>query len=172
MLNDHRQQAKTSVKCAVLTVSDTRTKETDKSGHLMVELLEKHGHSIEQYEVIQDEITLIQEMIKRVCANNNVEAVLINGGTGIARRDVTIEAIQPLFAKEIPGFGELFRMLSYQLDIGSASMLSRAIAGVLNNRVVFSTPGSSKAVKLAMEELILPELGHAVREVTKDNKVI
>ncbi|WP_047986048.1 MogA/MoaB family molybdenum cofactor biosynthesis protein [Ornithinibacillus californiensis] len=172
MLNDHRQHAKGCVKCAVLTVSDTRTKETDKSGQLMVELLEKHGHSIEQYEVIQDEITLIQEMIKRVCANNNVEAVLINGGTGIASRDVTIEAIQPLFAKEIPGFGELFRMLSYQLDIGSASMLSRAVAGVVNNRVVFSTPGSSKAVKLAMEELILPELGHAVREITKDNKAI
>lgn len=168
MLKDHRQNALPSVKCAVITVSDTRTKETDKSGKLMIELLELEGHKISQYEIISDEKTLIQETLKGVTANNEVHAVLINGGTGIANRDVTIEAIQPLFSKEIPGFGELFRMLSYQFDIGSASMLSRAIAGVINNRIVFSTPGSSKAVNLAMKKLILPELGHAVNELKKD----
>ncbi|WP_096270116.1 MogA/MoaB family molybdenum cofactor biosynthesis protein [Paucisalibacillus globulus] len=168
MLKDHKRLAKRSVKCAVITVSDTRTKETDKSGKLMIEFLENGGHKVLQYSIIPDEKTVIQETVKGVTASNEVEAVLINGGTGISNRDVTIEALQPLFAKQIPGFGELFRMLSYQLDIGSASMLSRAIAGVINNRVVFSTPGSSGAVELAMERLILPELGHAVREVTKD----
>ncbi|WP_026905896.1 MogA/MoaB family molybdenum cofactor biosynthesis protein [Paucisalibacillus globulus] len=168
MLENHRQHAKHSVKCAVITVSDTRTKETDKSGKLMMEFLEKEGHEIRQYEIIPDEKIIIQETVKGMAANSDVEAVLINGGTGISYRDVTIEAVQPLFSKEIPGFGELFRMLSYQLDIGSASMLSRATSGVVNNRIVFSTPGSRGAVKLAMEKLILPELGHAVREITKD----
>jgi molybdopterin adenylyltransferase len=170
MLIEHRQHGNRSVKCAVLTVSDTRTEETDTSGKMMKEYLEQQGHEIQQYEIIPDDITIIQETLKGITANNHVEAVLINGGTGVSYRDVTIEAIEPLFSKEIPGFGELFRMLSYQIDIGSASMLSRAIAGVVNNRIVFSTPGSSKAVKLAMEKLILPELGHAVREVTKDFK--
>jgi molybdopterin adenylyltransferase len=168
MLFDHRQHAKLSVKCAVITISDTRTKETDKSGKLMMEFLKSNGHEVLQYDIIPDERTIIQETVKGVTASKDVEAVLLNGGTGISARDVTIEAIQPMFTKEIPGFGELFRMLSYQLDIGSASLLSRAIAGVINNRIVFSTPGSQGAVKLAMEKLILPELGHAVREVTKD----
>jgi molybdopterin adenylyltransferase len=168
MLQDHRRDATRSVKCAVITVSDTRTQETDKSGKLMIEFLENEGHEVRQYEIIPDEKTIIQENVKGMAASSDVEAILLNGGTGISYRDVTIEAIQPLFSKEIPGFGELFRMLSYQLDIGSASMLSRATSGVINNRIVFSTPGSRGAVKLAMEKLILPELGHAVREVTKD----
>ncbi|WP_042148568.1 molybdenum cofactor biosynthesis protein B [Paucisalibacillus sp. EB02] len=168
MLKNHRQHAKHSVKCAVITVSDTRTKETDKSGKLMIEFLESNGHMVLQYNIIPDEKTIIQETVKGVTSSSDVEAVLINGGTGISSRDVTVEAILPMFDKQIPGFGELFRMLSYQLDIGSASMLSRAIAGVINNKIVFSTPGSRGAVELAMEKLILNELGHAVREVTKD----
>lgn len=168
MLKDHRENERASVKCSVMTVSDTRTKETDKSGKLIIQLLEAEGHSITHYDIVRDEKTVIQEMLKNVTICHDVDVVLINGGTGISYRDVTIEAIQPLFTKEIPGFGELFRMLSYQLDIGSASMLSRAIAGVMNNRIVFSTPGSPKAVQLAMEKLILPELGHVLKEVTKD----
>ncbi|MBC5637409.1 MogA/MoaB family molybdenum cofactor biosynthesis protein [Ornithinibacillus sp. BX22] len=168
MLKEHRENERASVKCSVMTVSDTRTKETDKSGKLIIQLLEAEGHSITHYDIVRDEKRLIQEMVKGVTIRQDVEAVLINGGTGISNRDVTIEAIQPLFTKEIPGFGELFRMLSYQLDIGSASMLSRATAGVMNNRIVFSTPGSPKAVQLAMEKLILPELGHVLKEVTKD----
>ncbi|MBS3680283.1 MogA/MoaB family molybdenum cofactor biosynthesis protein [Ornithinibacillus massiliensis] len=168
MLKEHRENERASVKCSVMTVSDTRTKETDKSGKLIIQLLEAEGHSITHYDIVRDEKRLIQEMVKGVTIRQDVEAVLINGGTGISNRDVTIETIQPLFTKEIPGFGELFRMLSYQLDIGSASMLSRATAGVMNNRIVFSTPGSPKAVQLAMEKLILPELGHVLKEVTKD----
>ncbi|WP_339215615.1 MogA/MoaB family molybdenum cofactor biosynthesis protein [Ornithinibacillus sp. FSL M8-0202] len=168
MLQEHRENERASVKCSVMTVSDTRTKETDKSGKLIIQLLEAEGHRITHYDIVRDEKRLIQEMVKGVTIRQDVDVVLINGGTGISERDVTIEAIQPLFTKEIPGFGELFRMLSYQSDIGSASMLSRATAGVMNNRIVFSTPGSPKAVQLAMEKLILPELGHVLKEVTKD----
>ncbi|GIO25922.1 MogA/MoaB family molybdenum cofactor biosynthesis protein [Ornithinibacillus bavariensis] len=168
MLSRHRQHEIKAVQCAVITISDTRTKETDASGREIIDLLEENGHQVMQYTIIKDEKEVIQQLLKSATTNNNVEAVIMNGGTGISNRDVTIEAIQPLFSKEITGFGELFRMLSYNLDIGSASMLSRAIAGVINNRIVFSTPGSTKAVKLAMEKLIIPELGHAVKELRKD----
>lgn len=170
MLSTHRQNVKQTVNCAVITVSDTRTIETDKSGAFIKELLEIEGHNIIQYVIVQDELMLIQHKLKEMTDSNEIEAIIINGGTGISHRDVTIEAIKPLLSKELPGFGELFRMLSYQLDIGSASIMSRAIAGVLNECIVFSTPGSTKAVKLAMEKLILPELGHAVYELTKDKE--
>jgi molybdopterin adenylyltransferase len=168
MLSEHRQHGKTAIQCAVITVSDTRTKETDKSGSVIIDLLEGNGHHLTSYDIVADEKEEIQRILESVTSSKHVEAVIMNGGTGISKRDVTIEAIQPLFSKEIPGFGELFRMLSYNLDIGSASMLSRAIAGVMNDCVVFSTPGSTKAVKLAMEKLILPELAHVVQEVKKD----
>ncbi|WP_010098679.1 MogA/MoaB family molybdenum cofactor biosynthesis protein [Ornithinibacillus scapharcae] len=168
MLSAHRQDAKQMVKCGVITISDTRTIDTDKSGAFIKELLQTAGHNVMQYEIVQDETLFIQQKVKEMTVNKEIEAIIMNGGTGISNRDVTIEAIQPLFSKELPGFGELFRMLSYQLDIGSASIMSRAIAGVINNCIVFSIPGSVKAVKLAMEKLILPELGHAVGELAKD----
>lgn len=168
MHEKHHHHTKTTVNCAVITVSDTRTEETDQSGKQMVDMLQSAGHSVTFYKIVADEKAHIQQVLQEATASKGVEAVLINGGTGIAERDVTIEAIQPLFTKEIPGFGELFRLLSFQFDIGTASMLSRATSGVVNRCVVFSTPGSTKAVKLAMEKLILPELGHAVSEVKKD----
>jgi len=168
MLKDHRKTSPENTSCAVITVSDTRTKDTDKSGKLMIDLLETSNHQVNFYEIVQDDKQRIQNAVKQATQQENIEAILINGGTGISMRDVTIESIEPLFDKELPGFGELFRYLSYELDIGSASMLSRATCGVVNNRIVFSTPGSSGAVKLAMEKLILPELGHAVREIKKD----
>lgn len=168
MLKDHRKEAPDHVSCAVITVSDTRNKETDKSGKLIIELLEKAGHRISFYEIVKDDRQSIEQTIRKATENENVEAVLMNGGTGISKRDVTIETIEPMFDKQLDGFGELFRYLSYELDIGSASMLSRATAGVIHNRIVFATPGSSGAVKLAMEKLILPELGHVVRELKKD----
>jgi molybdopterin adenylyltransferase len=168
MLEEHRRNAKESVICAVMTVSDTRTKDTDKSGKLIVDLLQESGNEVCHYQIVPDEKVAIQEAIEVIISDTHAEVLILNGGTGISFRDVTVEAIQPLFTKEIPGFGELFRILSYQLDIGSASMLSRAVAGVVNHRVIFATPGSTKAVKLAMEKLILPELSHVVREVSKD----
>ncbi|SDQ42887.1 MogA/MoaB family molybdenum cofactor biosynthesis protein [Virgibacillus salinus] len=168
-VHEHKQN-KLFVKCMVLTISDTRTERTDKSGKLMVTLLEEAGHHIEIKEIIQDESTAIKEITSSGLENPNVDIILMNGGTGIAYRDVTIETIQPMFEKEITGFGELFRMLSFQEDIGSSAILSRAIAGVSKNTAIFAIPGSSGAVKLAMERLILPELSHIAHEIKKDIK--
>jgi molybdenum cofactor biosynthesis protein B len=165
---EHKKEAPKSVNCKVITVSDTRTKETDKSGQMMISLLQEAGHVIGDYVIVKDEEGPIRLEILKGCENPEIDVILTNGGTGIARRDVTIETVQKLFEKEMTGFGELFRMLSYQEDIGSAAILSRAAAGVINNKAVFSTPGSSGAVKLAMTKLIIPEIGHVVRELRKD----
>jgi molybdopterin adenylyltransferase len=165
---EHKQAAPSQVRCKVITVSDTRTPETDKSGKLMMEMLEAAGHKIVDYVIVKDEAEPIKSEVLKGCNNTDVDVVLTNGGTGIAKRDVTIETVQSIFEKEIPGFGEIFRMLSYTEDIGSAALLSRAAAGVVNDRAVFSTPGSTGAVRLAMEKLIIPEIGHVVRELTKD----
>jgi len=167
-VKEHKNQAPDSVACKIITVSDTRDETTDKSGKLIMDLLESHGHKIADYVIVKDERELIKAEVQSGCANPEVEVVITNGGTGIAMRDVTIETVAKLFDKEITGFGELFRMLSYQEDIGSAAIMSRAIAGVVNSRAVFSIPGSSGAVKLAMNKLILPEIGHVVRELKKD----
>ncbi|MFB7637642.1 MogA/MoaB family molybdenum cofactor biosynthesis protein [Peribacillus butanolivorans] len=167
-VKEHKKAITEAIRCKVITVSDTRNKETDKSGALMIELLKLKGHEVTEYEIVKDERGAIQGAVTAGCENSQVDVILTNGGTGIANRDVTIEAVKELMTKEIPGFGELFRMLSYQEDIGSAAILSRAIAGVVNNKAVFSTPGSSGAVRLAMNKLILPELGHVVGELRKD----
>ncbi|WP_010647576.1 MogA/MoaB family molybdenum cofactor biosynthesis protein [Oceanobacillus massiliensis] len=156
------------VACAVITVSDTRDKDTDKSGKLIVEQLHASNHQVNLYKIIPDETELIEQTVAEAVHSKEIEAVILNGGTGISNRDVTIESIQHLFDKELPGFGELFRYLSYQQDIGTASMLSRAASGVVNNRIVFALPGSAGAVTLAMEKLILPELVHMVTEIKKD----
>lgn len=165
---EHKMEAPKMVKCKVITVSDTRTKDTDRSGQLMNDLLKENGHIIVDYVIVKDDTESIVEEVKKGCKSPDIDVILTNGGTGIAKRDVTIEALSPLYEKEISGFGELFRLLSYQEDIGSAALLSRAAAGVLGNKAVFSTPGSTGAVKLAMNKLILPELGHVVRELKKD----
>ena len=167
-INEHKLEAPHSVNCKIITVSDTRSVETDKSGKLIKGLLEENGHIVVDYEIVRDEKTLIRTSVLKGCETRNIDVVLINGGTGIAKRDVTIEAVQSVFEKEITGFGEIFRILSYQEDIGSAAMLSRAIAGASMDTAVFAMPGSSRAVKLAMERLIIPELGHVVKEIKKD----
>lgn len=165
---EHKREAPSRVRCKVVTVSDTRTEATDKSGALIKQLLGEQGHGVTAYDIVSDEQAAIREAIVTGCQAADVDVVLINGGTGIATRDVTIETVQALLTKEIVGFGELFRMLSYTEDIGSAAILSRAIAGVVDDTAVFAMPGSSGAVKLAMHKLILPELGHVVREIRKD----
>lgn len=167
-LQEHKKTAVIQVNCKVITVSDTRNKDTDKSGQLMKELLENSGHQVVDYVIVKDDAEAIRTEVKKGCNDERIDVVLTNGGTGIAKRDVTIETVRQLFEKEISGFGELFRFLSYQEDIGSAAILSRAIAGVYNNTAVFSTPGSTGAVRLAMNKLILPELGHVVKELKKD----
>lgn len=166
--HEHKKEAPKTVNCKVITVSDTRDKETDKSGRLMMDLLEQAGHKIVDYVIVKDEMNPIKNEIIKACAREDIDVILTNGGTGIAMRDVTIETVRGLLDKEIVGFGELFRMLSYQEDIGSAAILSRAIAGVVKNKAIFSTPGSTGAVNLAMKKLILPEIGHTVREINKD----
>ncbi len=152
-----------SVVCAVLTISDTRTADTDKSGQLMKDRLADAGHVVSHYQIVKDEPERIAAEVKRLAASPNIQAILLNGGTGIAPRDTTYDAIASLLTKELPGFGEIFRQLSYA-EIGSRAIASRAVAGIHTNAhkntLIFSVPGSSKAVKLAMEALIIPELIH------------
>lgn len=167
-VHEHKKEAPKVVNCMIVTVSDTRTVETDKSGQLIRELLEAAGHQVLDHVIVADEGDIIAAAVRKGSNTDGIEAIITNGGTGIAKRDVTIETISELLDKEIPGFGELFRMLSYTEDIGSAAIMSRALAGVKNDRVVISIPGSSGAVKLAMNKLILPELGHMIREIRKD----
>lgn len=166
----HKREAIPYVKTMVITVSDTRNKETDKSGQTMIEYLKQAGHEVILYQIVKDDEKAIRDAIILGCQSDRVDVILLNGGTGIATRDVTVETVKNLLDKEMPGFGEIFRLLSYQEDIGAAAMLSRAIAGVVKGKVVFATPGSTGAVKLAMNKLIIPEITHAVREVNKDRK--
>jgi molybdenum cofactor biosynthesis protein B len=152
------------VNCAVITVSDTRTPETDRSGQMAQQLLQAAGHSIGWYALVKDEPTQIREQLVDLSQRSNLDAFIFNGGTGIASRDTTYDAIAALLDKQLPGFGELFRWLSYQ-EIGSRAMASRAIAGVYRNKLIFSLPGSTHAVRLAIEKLILPELAHLVDQL-------
>lgn len=167
-VHEHKKKAPASVACMVLTVSDTRNITSDKSGLMMKEMLINMGHTVVSHQIVKDNFISIQEQIRLADYNDNIEALLINGGTGISFRDTTYEAVSQMLDKEIPGFGELFRYISYEKDIGSAALLSRAVAGVRGETAIFSAPGSSGAVKLAMNELILPELAHVIREIKKD----
>jgi molybdenum cofactor biosynthesis protein B len=155
----HHQLDAAAVTCGVITVSDTRSEADDTSGQRIRALLEEHGHRVAFYRIVRDEPERIAAMVQ--AAPPAIEVLICNGGTGVARRDTTYEAIARLLDKELSGFGELFRVLSYE-QIGAAAMLSRATAGVAGQRVIFSVPGSTKAVELAMTKLILPELGHVV----------
>lgn len=165
-LQRHRREAPAAVPSAVVTVSDTRTLETDTGGALVQELLEKNGHSVTERAIVRDDPAEIRAAVERTTAANGTRAVIVTGGTGVAPRDVTPDSVEPLLERVIPGFGELFRMLSFE-EIGSAALLSRALAGLRAGRVVFVVPGSRGAVRLAMERLILPELAHLAGEATK-----
>ncbi|MBP3040379.1 molybdenum cofactor biosynthesis protein MoaB [Bacillaceae bacterium Marseille-Q3522] len=167
-VQEHKMEAPKTASCKIMTVSDTRSMETDKSGKLIRTLLQEAGHQIADYVIVKDEKNLIKYEIEKGSKDPQVDVILLNGGTGIAQRDVTIETVQKLFTKVIVGFGELFRMLSYTEDIGSAALLSRATAGVIHHTAVFAMPGSSGAVRLAMTKLIIPELTHVIRELHKD----
>ncbi|SCS72303.1 MogA/MoaB family molybdenum cofactor biosynthesis protein [Staphylococcus caeli] len=156
------------IQCAVLTVSDTRNYETDKGGKLVIELLSDLNVSIssEHYCIVKDDQALIRKQLLQ-WLDDEIDVIITTGGTGIAQRDVTIEAVSSLITKEIEGFGELFRYLSYSEDVGSRALLSRAIAGTIGEQLIFSVPGSTGAVKLAVNKLIKPELNHLVNEITK-----
>jgi len=162
----HRKGAPARVSTAVVTVSDTRTLETDTGGARVAELLGAAGHPVVAREIVRDEPSAIAGIVSELVARGDVGALILTGGTGVAPRDITPEAVEPLLDRVIPGFGELFRALSYA-QIGSAALLSRALAGLASGRVVFVLPGSRGAVELAMEKLVLPELGHLAAEAVK-----
>lgn len=162
----HREAAPPSVRCAILTISDSRTRETDTSGRLIHDLLAMKGHEVGVYKIVPDEPDQIRQVVGEWSQQDDLQAILSNGGTGIAGRDTTYDALAGLLEKRLDGFGELFRMLSYE-EIGAAAMLSRAVAGVYRNKLIVAMPGSSNAVKLAMTKLLLPELGHLIFEIAK-----
>ncbi|MBI4635977.1 MAG: MogA/MoaB family molybdenum cofactor biosynthesis protein [Candidatus Rokubacteria bacterium] len=163
---EHKAHAPRSVGCFIVTVSDTKTPETDTSGALIRELLTAAGHGVVGSTIVRDEPAEVGRVIREACAAPSVGAVILTGGTGITSRDSTFEAIEGLLEKRLPGFGELFRMLSYQ-EIGAAAMLSRAQMGVRAGRIIVSLPGSPNACRLALEKLLIPELPHLVREVSR-----
>ncbi|AZK47703.1 MogA/MoaB family molybdenum cofactor biosynthesis protein [Paenibacillus lentus] len=166
-VEEHRNEAPDHVSCMIVTVSDTRTAENDTSGKLIRQLLEENGYKVMKYTIIKDDYDSIRQLLREAASDRGIEAVLLSGGTGISPRDTTYEAVRSLLNKEMPGFGEIFRYLSFTEDIGSAAILSRAIAGTISNMAVFSMPGSQGAVKLAMERIIIPELKHIMREINK-----
>ena len=163
---EHKAEAPRSIGCFVLTVSDTRTEATDASGRAIRALLSDAGHTVAGHAIVKDEPELVRGSIERQLANPSVDVVITTGGTGITSRDRTYEAVIGLLQKTLEGFGELFRMLSYE-QIGSAAMMSRACAGLSAGRIIVCLPGSEKAVRLAMERLSLPELGHLVQQARK-----
>jgi molybdenum cofactor biosynthesis protein B len=163
---DHKAHAPRSVRCFVVTVSDTRTDATDASGRAIVELLEAAGHTIAGRTIVRDDAERVRDAIVRQLASADVQAIITTGGTGISSRDSTYEAISAMLQKRLDGFGELFRMLSYE-QIGAAAMMSRACAGLVAGRIVVALPGSEAAVRLAMEKLLVPELGHMVQQAQK-----
>lgn len=165
----HRAESagRAAVACAVLTVSDSRTEETDESGKLMRRLLEEAGHRVADYRLMKNDEPAVREHVRTLIDRADVEAVLITGGTGLGSRDRTVEAVRPLLDKEMPGFGEIFRVVSFQEQVGTAAILSRAVAGGANGTLVVSMPGSKAAVELALTRVLLPELRHAIRELKR-----
>jgi molybdenum cofactor biosynthesis protein B len=162
----HREAAPSSVACAVVTVSDTRTLDNDGSGAKIVELLAGAGHRVADRRIVKDEPAQVEAAVRELAADPQVDAILLTGGTGIAARDQTPDAIRGLLTRELPGYGEIFRVLSFQ-EIGAAAMLSRALGGVIDQTIVLLMPGSTAAVRLAMEKLILPEIAHLVEHARR-----
>ena len=163
-VHDHEKHAPANLKVGVITASDSRTPETDESGSLIRTMLQAAGHSVDYYAIVPDD----SEKISAALVSNleNLDAIIINGGTGITARDGTTEVVKSVLDKELEGFGELFRMLSFQ-EIGPAAMLSRAVAGVRHGKFIAALPGSPAACRLAMEKLLIPELGHITYLLSK-----
>ena len=163
-VHEHKERAKKSVRCFVVTVSDTRDETTDTSGQAIKKYLSDDGHQMAGYRIVKDEPSQIEAVLHDALGRGDAEAVIVNGGTGIAPRDGTYEVVNRFLEKRLDGFGEIFRYLSY-LDIGSAAIMSRAAAGTARGKILISLPGSKVAVSLAMEKLILPEIRHMVSQL-------
>lgn len=169
-LRQHRHEAVSSVPVSIITVSDTRTSRTDQSGRLIRQMLEKAGHRVLDHRIVPDQVARIRRALESCLKNRECRVVVLTGGTGASKRDRTPEAVKPYFDKPLDGFGEIFRMLSFR-QVGAAAFLSRACAGIRGDRVIFALPGAEKAVSLAMEKLILPELGHLGGELKKQSSL-
>jgi molybdopterin adenylyltransferase len=165
-VDKHREASPERVRVAVLTISDTRTPETDTGGNAIVELMREAGHEVSRREIVEDDAPRIEVGLQEFLADASVDAVITTGGTGISARDTTYEVVSRLIDKKLDGFGELFRMLSYE-EIGAAAILSRAVAGASGSKFVACLPGSTNAVRLAMEKLLVPEIPHVVFELRK-----
>jgi molybdenum cofactor biosynthesis protein B len=165
-VEEHEGKAPKNVSLAIITVSDTRTEADDVSGTIIADIVTQAGHRVARRAVVKDEVEEIQKTLRELIEDNGVQAVVISGGTGIGRRDVALEAIAPFQEKDIPGFGELFRVLDYN-QVGSAALMSRASAFVTEGKIVFCLPDSEQAMRLAVEKLIVPELGHMVWEAQR-----
>ena len=165
-VDKHREASPERVRVAVLTISDTRTPETDTGGNAIVELMREAGHEVSRREIVEDDAPRIEVVLQGFLADASVDAVITTGGTGISARDTTYEVVSRLIDKKLDGFGELFRMLSYE-EIGAAAILSRAVAGASGSKFVACLPGSTNAVRLAMEKLLVPEIPHVVFELRK-----
>jgi molybdopterin adenylyltransferase len=163
---EHKATSPQAIRCFVLTISDSKTPETDTSGALIRELLTGAGHGVIGHAIVKDDPARVAAVIREGCENSAVQAFVLTGGTGVTSRDSTFEAVEALLDKRLTGFGELFRMLSYE-EIGAAAMMSRAQAGVVRGRALFSLPGSPDACRLALSKLIIPELGHLLREISR-----
>ncbi len=168
-VHKHRESAPDRVRVAILTISDTRTPETDTGGDTVDELMRGAGHEIVQRAIVRDEVSSIRTMLVDLLARSDVDAVITTGGTGISDRDTTYEVVDGMLEKKLDGFGEIFRMLSYE-KIGAAAVLSRCVAGAVGTKFVASLPGSRNAVRLAVEKLLVPELAHVVFELRKHEK--
>lgn len=166
-IEQHRRAAPTVLGFAFITVSDTRTEEDDTSGRTLADLARGAGHRMESARIVPDDVAAIRRAVREALRSDAVDVVVLTGGTGFSPRDVTLDAVEPLLETRIDGFGELFRMLSWQ-QVGSAAMLSRAAAGLTSGRAVFLLPGSTRAVAQAMEKLILPEAGHLLGQARRE----
>jgi molybdopterin adenylyltransferase len=164
--DQHRADAPPAVRCVVITVSDTRTLQTDTSGQTIVDRLTAAGHMVLRREILPDEPAPLRALLDSLRDDRQVDAILMTGGTGLGSRDQTYETVTTLLTKPLPGYGELFRMLSFQ-QIGPAAILSRATGGLLGHKVLLTMPGSTAGVSLALDNIILPELGHLVREARR-----
>ena len=165
-VHKHKESAPETVRVAILTISDTRTPETDTGGDVAKELLEGAGQEVVERRIVRDEVSGIRNNLIDLLARSDVDAVVTTGGTGISARDTTYEVVERMVEKRLDGFGEIFRMLSYE-EIGSAAIMSRALAGSVGSKFVASLPGSRNAVRLAVEKLLVPELSHVVFELRK-----
>lgn len=163
---EHKKEAPRSVNCAVVIISDSRTEQDDESGKLLKQKLGDNGHRVISYAILKNDSDAISKKITELLGQDELQVIITSGGTGVSHRDVTVETMSPILTKKLDGFGELFRFLTYQ-ELGTGSIMSRAIGGVANGKVILCLPGSLGAVNLAMDKVILPEIGHLVREATR-----